>query len=459
VINSLRAAIERFRFDRRIFFLVYLLLGLPYLLLTGPFRAPDERNHFFRSYEISELRFHPFRFSEGVVGDNLPAGLSRLSEALGLHNEHRIEPSQMEAARKVQLQPQQREFAEFSTAIYSPLAYAPSAISIAVGRLFGAAPLALVYFARWANLLAGSWLIACALSYAGYARLPALLVALFPMTVSQVATVTADAMSFALAFLWLSLVMETAVGGMGEVTLKRKVALVLLALALSQLRPPYPLLGLLVLLVPFRRFGKIGAVLALVVIGASLLPAAGWNAVAAPLYEKPQNGLRVEPREQLQWVGEHPVLFLRVVKLDLEKRSVDFWQQLVGTLGWLNIALPGWIHAGFAAALVITTFFGAKHPPWPSWQQRAVLGAVVLLGIAAIEFMLYLTFNGVGSLYIIGVQGRYFTALAFVAAFACSNNRLSLPRLNLASTIGCLAFVVIAHCGAWICLARASGKL
>ena len=149
MINSLRAAIERFRFDRRIFFLVYLLLGLPYLLLTGPFRAPDERNHFFRSYEISELRFHPFRFSEGVVGDNLPAGLSRLSEALGMHNEHRIESSQMEAARNVELQPQQREFAEFSTAIYSPLAYAPSAISIAVGRLFGAGPLALLYFARW----------------------------------------------------------------------------------------------------------------------------------------------------------------------------------------------------------------------------------------------------------------------------------------------------------------------
>src|SRR4051794_11363934 len=146
-------ATERFHYDRRVFLCVYVLLGLPYLVLTGPFRAPDERNHFFRSYEISELRFNPYRVSEGVVGDNLPASLSRLSEALGKHSEHRIEPSQISAARNLQLQPEHREFVEFSTAIYSPLAYVPSAISIAAGRLFGAGPLALLYFARFANLL------------------------------------------------------------------------------------------------------------------------------------------------------------------------------------------------------------------------------------------------------------------------------------------------------------------
>ncbi|MFL6589035.1 MAG: DUF2142 domain-containing protein [Chthoniobacterales bacterium] len=459
MIDSLRLAIERFHFDRRIFFLVYVVVGVPYLFLTGPFRAPDERNHFLRSYEISEFRFAPFRSPGGVVGDNLPAGLSRLSEALGLHSEHRIEASQMEAARSAQLQPEQREFAEFSTAIYSPLAYLPSAISIAIGRAFGAGPLALVYFARWGNLLVGSWLIACALSYAGYARLPASVVALFPMTVSQVATVTADAMSFGFAFLWISLVMETAVAGKGAMTLKRKVALVLLALALSQLRPPYPLLGLLVLLVPARRFGRMGPLLLCAVILASLLPAAAWNGSAAHLYAKPDNGQRIEPREQLHWVAQHPGIFWHRVKLDLKTHGIDYWEQLVGRLGWLNIALPGWIYAGFAAALVTLTFLGTKSPPWPSWRQRTVLGAVVLLGIMAIDFMLYLTFNGVGSPFILGVQGRYFTALALVAGFACSNDRLNRPRWNTACLIGCTAFVAIGHCGAWVCLARASGKI
>src|SRR4051794_444428 len=102
-------ATERFHYDRRVFLCVYILLGLPYLVLTGPFRAPDERNHFFRSYEISELRFNPFRVSEGIVGDNLPASLSRLSDALGIHSVHRIEAFQILAARNLKLQPQQRD--------------------------------------------------------------------------------------------------------------------------------------------------------------------------------------------------------------------------------------------------------------------------------------------------------------------------------------------------------------
>ncbi|HVF73182.1 MAG TPA: DUF2142 domain-containing protein [Chthoniobacterales bacterium] len=459
MIDILRLSSERFHFDRRIFFAVYVLVGLPYLVLTGPFRAPDERNHFFRSYEISELRFHPFRVSSGPVGDNLPAGLSRLSEALGDHSNHRLEASRLVEARNVTLQRERREFAEFSTAAYSPLAYAPSALSIAFGRVLGAGPLALVYFARAANLLAGSWLIACALSCAGYARLPALLVALFPMTVSQVATVSADAMSFGVAFLWIAFVLETAIAAPGEVTRNRKIALVLVALALSQLRPPYPVLAFLVLLVPVRKFGRMGPAFACAVIAAGLLPAAGWNSVAAKLYSKPDNGQRVEPREQLQWVANHPGPFWHRVKLDLKKHGIDYWQQLVGRLGWLNIKLPRWTYAGCAVALFVLTVSGSKKPPWPSPPQRAALGAIVLLGIVAIEFMLYLTFSGVSSPFIIGVQGRYFTALAFLAAFAFSSSWVDLSRWNPGITAACLTVIGATHCSAYLALARAAGKI
>ena len=458
VTNFLRLAIERLRFDSRVFFAVYVLLGLPYLLLTGPFRAPDERNHFLRSYEISEFRFYPFRVSNRTVGDRLPASLSRLSEALGIHSDHRIDASQMVAARSLQLEPQQREFVEFSTAVYAPLAYAPSAISIAVGRLFGAGPLALVSIARWGNLLVGSWLIARALSSAGYARLPALLVAAFPMTVSQVATVTADAISFGLAFLWISLVLETAVAT-GEITLKRKLALVLLAIGLSQLRPPYPFLGLLVLVVPAGKLGRMGVLFLCGVIAASLLPAWVWNAAAAGLYEKARTAEHVAPREQLQWMVQHPGPFLHRIRRDVLTNAFNYWDQLVGRLGWLNISLPAWVPLGFAGALILATPFGRKESPQPLWWQRAALGVVVVLGVMAIEITLFVTFNTVGSPWILGVQGRYFTVLAFLAVFACSGSLVDYARLRIPILTACLLFVLAAHGAAWLALARAAGKL
>jgi uncharacterized membrane protein len=304
------------RFDKRWFFLFYLLAGIPYLILTGPFRVPDERNHFLRSYEVSEFRLFPFRISGGYPGDNLPSSLSRLSEALGDHSDHHNQTAQINQARSLSLVPERREFVEFSTsAVYSPLAYVPSAVSIALGRALGAGPLALVYFARWGNLLVGAWLITLAMSYAGFARPAALIVALFPMTLAQVASVSADAMTYALSFLWLALVIELVAGKEVGVSRKRIVLLVCLALSLSQLRPPFPLLGLLVLLMPVKRFGgKVVLVVCSAVLGASLLPAVAWNAAAARLFVNPIPEQNIDPARQLVWVVKHPGGFWHRVK-------------------------------------------------------------------------------------------------------------------------------------------------
>ena len=306
--NLFKSARDRVRFNKRWFFLFYFLAGTPYLILTGPFRSPDERNHFLRSYEISEFRLYPFRVSGGYPGDNLPSSLSRLSEALGYHADHHIQPAQINQGRSLSLEPERREFAEFSTsAVYSPLAYVPSAVSIAVGRAGGAGPLALVYFARWGNLLVGAWLISLAMSYAGFARPAALIVALFPMTLAQVASVSADAMTYGLSFLWIAIVMETAVGKKVGVSRKEIVLLVCLALVLSQLRPPYPLLGLLVFLAPVKRFGGKAAILVCsAVILAIFLPAAAWNTAAARLFVNPIVEQDIEPAGQLAWVVKHP---------------------------------------------------------------------------------------------------------------------------------------------------------
>ena len=447
------------RFDRRWFFLFYLLAGIPYLILTGPFRSPDERNHFLRSYEISEGRFHPF-ISGGFPGDNLPSSLSRLSEALGDHSDHLIQESQINLARSLPLASEPREFVEFSTAVYSPLAYVPAAVSIMIGRALGAGPLALVYFARVANLLVGAWLISLALSYAGFARPAALIIALFPMTLAQVASVSADAMSFGISFLWIAMILGIAVDKSVAVSRHRILGLVCLALALSQLRPPYPLLGLLVFLVPLKRFGGKVALLAFsAVLVTSLLPAVAWNAASAGLYVKPFAERNIEPAAQLKWVMTHPGPFCHRVKQDLKMRGLEYWEQLVGRLGWLNIQLPSWIIAGFAAALAVALFLSPRDLAFPLWWQRLAVAVAALSGGLAIEFMLYLTFNAVGSPFIFGVQGRYLIPLAFVAAFAFSNSLLSRRPFDLLLKLACSLFVVSAHLCVFFVLARAAGKI
>jgi uncharacterized membrane protein len=455
----LQDAIQAVRFDKRWFFLLYLLAGLPYLILTGPFRAADERNHFLRSYEISEGRLFSAPVSGDITGDDLPASLSRLSEALGNHSEQHIEPAQLAAARSLQLNSHERGFIEFSTAVYSPLAYLPSAAGIALGRICGAGPLALVYFGRAGNLLVGSWLMALALSYAGYARRTMLLITILPMTVFQVATVTADAMSYGLGFLWISLVIDTAVAGSKDRGPRRMLFVIALGLAISQLRPPYPLLGLLVFLIPIARFGKKTILLWFAVVATSLLPAVAWNITATRMFEQARIAPNVQPVEQARWVLKHGGIFWHRAKQDLWMRGVEYWEQFVGRLGWLNISLPSWIPIGFALALAIGIFMAPRDPPAPLWWQRVAVGMVAAGGVFAIQLMLYLTFNPVKSPFILGVQGRYFTPLAVLTAFAFSNSLLTRPSFERVYKLGALLFAISAHCGALFALARASGKI
>jgi hypothetical protein len=457
----LQLAGDRIRFRKGWFFLFYLLAGIGYLTLTGPFRVPDERNHFFRSYEVSEGRLLAYRVSGSYPGDSLPSSLARLSEALGNHADNYIQPAQLEQARSVTLAPEKREFMEFATsAIYSPLVYLPSAFSVALGRAMGASPFALVYFARAGNLLVGAWLISLALSHAGFARRAALLVALFPMTISQVSSVSADAMTYSLSFLWIAVVMELVVGK-GEVASRKKIlGLVGLALALSQLRPPFPLLGLLVFLMPLRRFGlKRAALICAAVAAASILPGVAWNARAAPLFVNPKPNEDVDPARQGAWVAYHPAAFWQRVKYDLARNALDYGQELVGRLGWRNIELPPWIPIGYAVALGACFFLGPRDPPYPAWWQRLGLALVIFGGLVAIELSQYLSFSAVRSAFILGVQGRYFTPFAFLTAFAFSNSLLNRKDVETAARIACAALVIGAHLCAFFVLARVAGKI
>jgi uncharacterized membrane protein len=192
---------------------------------------------------------------------------------------------------------------------------------------------------------------------------------------------------------------------------------------------------------------------------ASIVPAVGWTAAAAPLFRQAPVAETVNPPAQARWVLKHPGIFWHRAKQDLAHRGSEYWEQFVGRLGWLNIRLPLWIPIGFALIMTLAFFLGSRDPPGPLWWQRLTLAAMAFGAILGMQLILYLTFNGVKSPFILGVQGRYFTVPAVLAAFAFANSRLSRPTIENAFKLGALLFVLTAECGAFFALARAAGKI
>jgi|GEM_PF-3479010 len=433
-------------------FAAYSALAFTYSVITPPLRAPDERNHFLRAYEISEFHFCAHRLADGFVGDDLPASLAQFSDAVGNHTNNRMTAEQLAAARAVQLQPDRRVPIEFSnSALYAPGVYLPAAIAIACGRLLGLSPFVLLFGARTANLLVASALITLAISHARYARWPVTLTALLPMAVSQMALVTTDAMTFAVIFAWTALVANIAIGRQKRLARTERLLLVGGALLLSQLRPPYPMVVLLIFAVPIQRFGtrKMGAAFCAIALLVTAVPAIAWNLSARPLFVPEPHMSTVSA--QIDLLREHPMHFIGAVKEDLAKRGAEHWSQAVGRFGWLNVWLPAWVPVGYALALFASSFIGVRDAILPQWWQRGLFAAIAVGTLLGVQLILYISYD-------LGwIQGRYFIPTILLVAFACANAMLARQRAGMMVRMACLLFAIAAHIASLFALAHARG--
>jgi uncharacterized membrane protein len=439
-----------------------LLLALAYACLTQPFRIPDEFNHFFRVYHVSEGGILGRTFPRGVSGAELPASLQEMAAAVADFPEiptRRITAKEWQRGASVQLDPQNRAVTHFPNAVLnSPVNYVPAALAVAVGRAFEQPPLDLLYFGRVANALVAAVLIALAL------RLMPLqgdflgLVVLLPMTLSQIGSVAADAVMFPLAFYWLALALSFTRTAGPLVGWRRGALLLVVAAVIGQLRPPFCLLVLIALeprvwrsdFDPRRRRYCLAAVFVAGLTGIVWLLAS--RHLLVPLDPR---GV-TDPAAQLSFIVHHPLDFLATLGRTVVANVGSYFRQMIGVLGWVDAPLPEWIYAGTAIALAVSTMF-LKPEDEPTTSLRLYATAIFLACAFLIFVALYQICAAVGADSIPGVQGRYFIALLPLAGIALASRLLS-ARANadhvrvsifaFAIVINLIALRVVATAGA-----------
>ena len=201
----------------RFFLLTASIFGIVYSLIVPPFQAPDEFNHFYRSWQIADGTSRFFREGglvghktrDNRLGDSLPSSLLTISEPfskLPFHFEEHIKSNTIFYNLKTPLNEKQKTFIDFSnTAVYAPTAYFPQSISIFLLKKCGFTPLSIFYFARLFTLI--FWI---AIVYASIKIIPVhkelfALLALLPASLFINASLNADVFTNALSFLAISL--------------------------------------------------------------------------------------------------------------------------------------------------------------------------------------------------------------------------------------------------------------
>jgi len=382
-----------------LFVAVALLLGLAFAFVTPPFEVPDEQNHFWRTLAIGRGHFLTNGGPDSILvvksTQNFVWVLSRTEPRETLAQKLRI-------AASLPYDGTPGGTVRFA-AWYTPLPYMAQS-------LLGALPLRpmiVFYGGRVANLLVAVILIALAIreapEYGGIFAAAALL----PMSLYELASLSADATTIALAWLFTAMLL---------VARRRAWMVALAGFALALCKPAYFLIALLAFVTPFRWRGRI-AIIAGTAAGTLLSIAAasrgGYNA---------RVGLPVDAASQIRCIVAHPTQFVGVAMHDVVTNGRFYIEEMVGRFGANEIKLSPLAVGAEIALLIAVAFTAGTALPG---RTRMVTIAITALTVFGILLSQYLIWSIVCSDAIEGVQGRYF--LEILPLFLVA---ISLPRLR-----------------------------
>lgn len=424
---------------------VFLLLGIPicflYTLCLGPYRIMDDTAHLVKSLDLSYGNLVTAKdeedkgivyVPEGVneIDDKKITNFSSLSEALTEKTDYE---------NLVRMNP----FFTY-TVLNSPTPYLLSASGFAIGRLLDLNLYISMYLAKFFQLIffliAGYFII----KFLPAGKLFGMIYLFNPMVLQQMSSIGADNFTNLTCLLLISYVLKLKFQK-EDITLKQVSLLSILMILVSSSKFIYfPLIGLVWLLRKKIKTKREKIILIMATI---------FSLVLALLFIKIGLGYdnefalfisenEIDAMKQLEHVIKHPFKFLVVCLSTLFTNFNLYVEGLFGRqLGNTDISLfyPSYI------AYILLFFFALF---WEKEKQRLdrstklpflIIGIILSFCVFGVE---YLTWSGVGSDLVDGVQGRYFLPL-FILFMLCLKRKPRPRNLKYVQEISVLCLLVI----------------
>lgn len=417
IINFLPQADSLFR---RVWLCIGTLTVIALTFITPPFQVPDEAQHFFRAYQISEGQLIA-DVESGTAGGYLPSSLPDLVKhflgTTAIHADRPVRAHPFRVTKKMlsqPLNPEEREFVVFSgAAFYAPVAYAPQALAISIGKLSEASPLTMLYLCRLVNGLYALALLYWAISMFPIGRELVSFAALLPMASFLYASASPDAAMISTAVLFSALVLNRLVQDCWSAS--DTVVAIFSAITFCTVKPVYAPLLLIGFATALFAKNRVAAVSkhALVLV-VTLLVTIVWLKLSSSSVVNLRAGTNIP--DQLSHVLREPFTFLMTVRHSLLWNEL-YYQQLIGVLGWLKVSLPS--IAYYLPGLAFLLAWGAEEHKLSKKEHAFVVYNAALLGgcVLLVMIALYLAWTPVGNPTVDGVQGRYFLPLLPLGMF------------------------------------------
>ncbi len=407
-----------------------LVFGVAYVLVTPPGAVADEEAHLAKIIRVSEG--FPFGGS----------GLARLPDTREMYgpfwgyaeNKAAFSSEQLNAqlGKKLACAATSSNLPRGANSYFLHQYLLPSLAfraSCASGASFGV----FLYSARLLNLLLSIALVFFALRHAVRGKWALFAVALLPMSLFQMGSLSADSLAIGLSIAWLGLI--SGIAGYKVHLGRGLLVLWVLSLAIALLKPGAAwILVCLVFCKP--AFDKAGYSFGAAMLKFVALPwviHAAWTLLAT---QSAGAFPGVDAVANAHSLRSDPLVFVHAwSNTFLSDRVWSQARMLIGVLGWLDVRLSPWAYSAGGMALLATLWSNEDAAPrLPRWVSPLAL-AFAVGSIVMIALPLFIYWSPLDLGFIQGLQGRYFIITVAFALVWCSFRTSPPIRALLVSAI------------------------
>jgi uncharacterized membrane protein len=358
------------------------IIGVFYIFVIPPFHTPDEFNHFYRSYQITDGHFlGEFNHDSSDVGGYIPKSLHFVGAPFEYMATNRDITTDFKTITHNLLYPlnkQDTEFVSFvNTARYFPICYTPQIVTISILKQFNCPPLLMMYIGRFVCLLFGLYLFRLAVRITPVLKEYILILAILPANLSICASLNADTFTNGLLFIILAYFLKFK----SQETLiskkDKRIVLGLLFVSTITKLCYFPILFLF-LLVPNTHFTNLKNKITFIsaaLIGCALIFFVWNKTVRLVIYPNPNNinkttyiNMRpdalVNPDLQIQFMKDHPIEFLQEWNTKSFMTYFHNWVSYLRHYGWDGYGHPGTLWSIFSYLFIALILIQKNYFNW-----------------------------------------------------------------------------------------------
>ena len=421
MLSSLRTRVKNTHISRVEILLLTLLLvfGIPMVLLIPPGAGYDEEDHLVRVWEISAFSFIPGQLSaQEMKYPTMFRDLAYRQQAVaGI-----IDMYFWQRYAAASLYERGYVHREINTkSVYSPALLIPQAITMRfLGRQANLPALPVFYLCRLAGLLSYLILVWLAIRLMPFGQWILLVLAVSPMALFQATTISTDAISNGIGFLFIAGFLRVA--QFQEISWRESGMLILFIFLLFLAKVNlFPLILLPFLLIPPARFTQKGSYVLLLATTVLffLVEVAAWNLIATT-HSDALLANDASSSGQLFHILGNPFAFLQIILQDPLLNGLVYLQGWINGYGYLYWTPPQIVSFSFLLSVGCALLIETIHQQVDR-KYRIVFILVFLAVYLATVVPLYLTFTPVGLDRVLGVEGRYFIPPAMLPVLVLSS--------------------------------------